>query len=301
MKRFVSLMIAVLIAASFASCQKQDVEIIEDGNVVSGLVFSSEKPAFDDMTKTEWTGETIRWSAGDYIRVAYTCDGIWQNKDGSATADEAEGSKTAKIYSSDKLAEAVESAQFSVPGNFTNNAEGEYVFYGVYPSAAVSSADMKYAPSVTVEVPSEQTPLANSFDSKADLMASKSAAYDAMPKVDEPVSLQWSRLVAHGYITLKGLPVDGEEELSTITLTADSEADMVGSHYLYLDTYNVVKPSGNTAANTLTINADYLTLDNNGNVTFWACFLPCTWTALTVQVETDKATYTREIATCNLG
>ena len=121
-----------------------------------------------------------------------------------------------------------------------------------------------------------------------------------MPKVDEPVSLQWSRLVAHGYITLKGLPVDGEEELSTITLTADSEADMVGSHYLYLDTYNVVKPSGNTAANTLTINADYLTLDNNGNVTFWACFLPCTWTALTVQVETDKATYTREIATCNL-
>ena len=52
-------MIAASIAASFASCQKQDVEIIEDGNVVSGLVFSSEKPAFDDMTKTEWTGETI--------------------------------------------------------------------------------------------------------------------------------------------------------------------------------------------------------------------------------------------------
>lgn len=300
MKRFVSFMIAASIAALFASCQKQDVEIIEDENVVSGLVFSSEKPAFDDMTKTEWTGETIRWSAGDYIRVAYTCNDIWQNKDGSATADEVNGAKTAKIYASDKLAEAAESAQFYVPVNFTNDDEGEYVFYGVYPSAAVSLADMIYAPSVTVEVPSEQTPLANSFDSKADLMASKSAAYDAMPKVDEPVSLQWSRLVAHGYITLKGLPVDGEEELSTITLTADSEADMVGSHYLYLDTYNVVKPSGNTAANTLTINADYLTLDNNGNVTFWACFLPCTWTALTVQVETDKATYTREIATCNL-
>lgn len=286
-------MIAVLIAASFASCQKQDVEIIEDGNVVSGLVFSSEKPAFDDMTKTEWTGETIRWSAGDYIRVAYTCDGIWQNKDGSATADEAEGSKTAKIYSSDKLAEAVESAQFSVPGNFTNNAEGEYVFYGVYPSAAVSSADMKYAPSVTVEVPSEQTPLADSFDALADLMVSKSDVYSGIP--DYPVSLAWERQVAHGYFTLKGLPVAGMESISTITLTADAQADMVGTHYLYLDTYNVVKPNSNVSPNVLTVNGKNLTIDASGNVAFWTCFLPCTWTSITVQVETDKATYTREI------
>lgn len=286
-------MIAVLIAASFASCQKQDVEIIEDGNVVSGLVFSSEKPAFDDMTKTEWTGETIRWSAGDYIRVAYTCDGIWQNKDGSATADEAEGSKTAKIYSSDKLAEAVESAQFSVPGNFTNNAEGEYVFYGVYPSAAVSSADMKYAPSVTVEVPSEQTPLPDSFDALADLMVSKSDVYSGIP--DYPVSLAWERQVAHGYFTLKGLPVAGMESISTITLMADAQADMVGTHYLYLNTYNVEKPNSNVLPNVLTINGKNLTIDASGNVTFWTCFLPCTWTSITVQVETDKATYTREI------
>lgn len=286
-------MIAASIAASFASCQKQDVEIIEDGNVVSGLVFSSEKPAFDDMTKTEWTGETIRWSAGDYIRVAYTCDGIWQNKDGSATADEAEGSKTAKIYSSDKLAEAVESAQFSVPGNFTNNAEGEYVFYGVYPSAAVSSADMKYAPSVTVEVPSEQTPLADSFDALADLMVSKSDVYSGIP--DYPVSLAWERQVAHGYFTLKGLPVAGMESISTITLTADAQADMVGTHYLYLNTYNVEKPNSNVLPNVLTINGKNLTIDASGNVTFWTCFLPCTWTSITVQVETDKATYTREI------
>ena len=293
MKRFVSLMIAVLIAASFASCQKQDVEIIEDGNVVSGLVFSSEKPAFDDMTKTEWTGETIRWSAGDYIRVAYTCNDIWQNKDGSATDDEAEGSKTAKIYSSDKLAEAVESAQFSVPGNFTNDDEGEYVFYGVYPSAAVSSADMKYAPSVTVEVPSEQTPLADSFDALADLMVSKSGVYSGIP--DYPVSLAWERQVAHGYFTLKGLPVAGMESISTITLTADAQADMVGTHYLYLNTYNVVKPNSNVSPNVLTVNGKNLTIDASGNVTFWTCFLPCTWTSITVQVETDKATYTREI------
>ena len=205
------------------------------------------------------------------------------------------GAKTAKIYASDKLAEAAESAQFSVKGKFTNDDEGEYVFYGVYPSAAVSSADMKYAPSVTVEVPSEQTPLADSFDALADLMVSKSDVYSGIPQ-DDPVSLAWARQVAHGYFTLKGLPVEGKESISTITLTADAQADMVGTHYLYLDTYNVVKPNSNVSPNVLTVNGKNLTIDDaSGNVTFWTCFLPCTWTSITVLVETDKATYTREI------
>ena len=289
-------MIAASIAASFASCQKQDVEIIEDENVVSGLVFSSEKPAFVDETKTEWTGETIQWSAKDRIRVAYTCDGVWQNADGTAKANEENGSKTAKIYASTELGEATDVAEFSVPTNyFTEFAKGkEYVFFGVYPSTAISSTSMESAPSVTVTIPAEQTPLLNSFDSKADLMAAKSTAYSELPQ-GVSIPLMWSRLVAHGHFTLKGLKVDGQESISTITLTANSDADMVGTHYLYLDTYNVEKPNSNVSPNVLTVNGKNLTIDASGNVTFWTCFLPCTWTSITVRVETDKATYTREI------
>lgn len=260
---------------------------------VSGLTFTSEKPAFDDDTKTEWTGETIQWSKGDAIRVAYTCDGVWQNADGTAKADEANGQKSAKIYASSAHDAASAVAQFNVPGSFKGTAEGNYEFYGVYPSTAVGSTEIKYAPSVTVNIPAAQTPLAESFDSKADLMAAKSAtAYEGMPT--DPISLEWTRIVAHGNITLKGLKSEEGEVISTITLTANAEADMVGSHYLYLDTYNVTKPSGNNAPNVLTLDASNLTL-NDGNVEFWACFLPCTWTSLTVVVETDKATYTREI------
>ena len=293
MKRFISAMMLFAAAAmAFVSCQKQEMEGAEMLQV-SGLTFTSEKPAFDDDTKTEWTGETIQWSKGDAIRVAYTCDGVWQNADGTAKADEANGQKSAKIYASSAHDAASAVAQFNVPGSFKGTAEGNYEFYGVYPSTAVGSTEIKYAPSVTVNIPAAQTPLAESFDSKADLMAAKSAtAYEGMPT--DPISLEWTRIVAHGNITLKGLKSEEGEVISTITLTANAEADMVGSHYLYLDTYNVTKPSGNNAPNVLTLDASNLTL-NDGNVEFWACFLPCTWTSLTVVVETDKATYTREI------
>lgn len=293
-------MIIAAAAMSFTSCQKQEVkdsEMIQ----VSGLTFTSEKPSFDDETKTEWTGETIQWSKGDKIRIAYTCDGVWQNEDGTATNDETSGSKTAKMYASTQLTEASATAQFSVPGNFKGTAEGEYVFYGVYPSVAcVTGSDFKYAPSVTVSIPAEQTPLVSTFDPKADLMAAKSPqTYTGIPKDPISISLLWTRIVAHGHLTLKGLKTVGEEKISTITLTADGEADMVGQHYLYLDTYNVVKANGNNTANVLTINADNLSVDG-GNVTFWACFLPCVVKSLTVEVETDMATYTRIIETCSL-
>lgn len=290
-------MIIAAAAMSFTSCQKQEVkdsEMIQ----VSGLTFTSEKPSFDDETKTEWTGETIQWSKGDKIRIAYTCNGIWQNAEGTAEKDEVSGEKTAKIYASSALEAAAEIAKFIVPEYFQSTTEGIYEFYGLYPSTVCSSTNMKYAPSVTVEIPAEQTPSTESFDAKADLMAAKSPqAYTGIP--DEPISLLWTRIVAHGHLTLKELQTVGEEKISTITLTADGEADMVGQHYLYLDTYNVVKANGNNTANVLTINADNLSIDE-GNVTFWACFLPCVVKSLKVEVETDMATYTRIIETCSL-
>jgi len=296
MKRINSIvMLVAAVAMAFISCQKQEMagpDLIQ----VSSLTFSSEKPSFNDEAKTEWTGETIQWSDGDKIRVAYTAGGVWQNKDGDASADEENGSKSAKIYASEG-AEAGETASFSVPKSFEAIPTGvDLEFYGVYPSTA-SGADMPYAPSVTVTIPAQQKPLANSFDSKADLMAARSVSTYILSEenpLPEAIPLMWTRLVAHGYFTLKNLAVVGEENIKSIVLTANDEADMVGQHYLYLDTYNVVKPSGNTAPNKLTIDASNLAIAD-GSVSFWACFLPCTWTSVTVQVETDKATYTREI------
>ena len=295
MKKIIStLMIIAAAAISFSSCQKQEMIAPEASQEVT-LTFSSEKPAFADETKTEWTGTTIQWSNDDKIRVAYTAGDVWQNAAGNAKADEVNGSKTAKIYASNSV-EAGEIASFSVPGNFTIPTGVDLEFYGVYPSTA-SGVDMPYAPSVTVTIPAEQKPLEGSFDSKADLMAARSVSTYILSEenpLPEAIPLMWTRLVAHGHFTINNLAVAGEEDIKSIVLTANDEADMVGQHYLYLDTYNVEKPSGNSAPNKLTIDATNLTIAN-GSVSFWACFLPCTWTSVAVQVETDKATYTREI------
>ena len=299
-KIFSRVMLVAAAAMTFFACQKPEV-IVPEFEEVNGLAFSSDKPSFDDETKTQWTGESIQWSAGDKIRVAYTCDGVWQNADGTSESSEESGSKTAKIYESKAITEAGSTAFFSVPGYFKGTAEGVYEFYGIYPSSLVSDPDIKYAPSVTITIPTTQTPTASSFDSAADVMASKSQSYVGIPKVGEnnenngPISLKWERLVAHGHFTIKNLAVEGEEDIQTITLTANAGADMVGTHYLYLDTYNVVKPNSNAAPNSITIDARNLSIDSEGNVTFWACFLPCTWTSIDVKAETDKASYTRKI------
>lgn len=294
--------IKLFIAGAFAlmpivACQKEEVAFTS----TDGLSFTSTKPILEDETKTAWNGTSIQWSKGDAIRVAYTCDGVWQNADGTATADETSGSKTAKMYQSTSLSADAETAQFSVPGDFKGTVEGSYVFYGAYPaSACTDGSNFKYAPSLTVTIPETQTPAVDSFDSAADFMLGTSAnTYTGIPT--EAVSMSWDRMVAHAQLTFKTLKgFTAGETISKVELTADSEADLVGKHYIYLDTKKVTKPDG-TVTNALTINGTNISVDETGTFVAWASFLPCTVKSLTVVVTTNKATYTREIASCELA
>ena len=283
-------MLVAAAAMAFFACQKPEA-IAPEEVTVDGLNFSAEKPEFADASKTEWTGETIQWSEGDKIRVAYTCDGVWQDANGNP-----EQGKYGKLYASEALSETADVAKFVVPGTFKGSEQGDYKFYGIYPSTLTSSTDLSSAPSVSIDIPSEQTPAADSFDAKADVMVAQSDIYNGMPKNGEEngsISLKWNRLVAHGHITLKSLPVDGQEVVQSIVLTADADADMVGKHKVNFNTQEVEK-DGSNATNSIAINGTNLTINANGNVTFWACFLPCTWNSISVSVETDKATYTLE-------
>ena len=290
--------LSAIAVIAMVSCQKN--EFVPEYTTSKGLSFSSVKPVLEDETKTAWNGKSIQWSKGDAIRVAYTCDDVWQNADGSATAGEKNGSKTAKMYQSTSLSADAETAQFSVPGDFKGTAEGSYMFYGAYPaSACTDGSNFKYAPSLTVTIPATQTPAADSFDSAADFMLGTSVnTYTGIPT--EAVSMSWDRMVAHAQLTFKTLNgFTAGETISKVELTADSEADMVGTHFIHLDTKNVTKPKS-TVANALTINGTNISVDETGTFVAWASFLPCTVKSLTVVVTTDKATYTREIASCEL-
>lgn len=284
MKKIYSMMLVAAAAMAFVSCQKQENFAPEVSTEEVVLTFASEKPAFDDETKTEWTGETIQWSAGDKISVAYTVAGTWQNANGNASGN-------AKIYQSNPISEAASVANFSVPTSFTGGTEGTHVFYAVYP--ALGDNNFPSAPVANISISPNQNPKANSFDSSADVMVGVSGEYDVRPNTNETISLMWDRLVAHAVITLKNINgLTAEESLKYITLTAQADANLVGQQEVDLIEKTVVKD--NEAANILKLSADKLSVAD-GTVTFWACVLPETITSLTVEVETDKATYTREI------
>jgi hypothetical protein len=224
-KNFSKVMLVAAAAMAFFACQKQE-EFQPEFEEVNGLAFTSEKPSFDDETKTYWTGETIHWSKDDNIRVAYTCDGVWQDANGNP-----EQGKYGKLYASEALSETVDVATFVVPGTFKGSEQGDYKFYGIYPSTLTSSTDLSSAPSVSIDIQSVQTPAVNSFDAIADVMVAQSDIYKGIPRTNDEkngsISLKWNRLVAHGHITLKSLPVDGQEVVKSIVLTADTDADMV--------------------------------------------------------------------------
>lgn len=284
MKKINSIMMLIAAAAiAFTSCQKQETFEPESAQEVT-LAFASEKPAFADETKTEWNGETILWSEGDKISIAYTVNGTWQNASGDASGD-------ARLYKSEALEAAAETAQFNVSTDFKGTTEGTYVFYGVYP--APSSTSFADAPVATLTVPSIQTPGATSFDGSADLMTGVSVGeFTSIPT--ETISMKWTRLVAHANITLKALNgVTAGETVSSIKLTAQEGANLVGSQKVNILTNEVT--CNNDEANIVDLMGGNLSISAEGNIEFWACFLPTTLTSLKVEVETNKASYTREI------
>ncbi len=292
MKKVYSFFLAAIALVAFSSCEQQD-QVID--NPVDGfngtIVFSSAKPEIkdDNATKTAWTGSSVQWTKGDKIRVGFTLDGEWQS---GRTSD-----STPKFYASEELKEDADIASFSVPidtnrfwKSVLNNLTGEMVFYGVYPSSACNSSQSN-APDISVTVPAAQKPSAATFDASADIMVGQTEALTAVPT--DPVLMNWTRVVALADITLKNLAIPEGENPLRLTLTAQEGADLVGSHTLNVEDKVVADPDGQT--NEIVLNVSELSISSDNTLEVWAGLLPATITSLTVVLETDAATYTREI------
>lgn len=292
-KIFIPFVIAAT-TLSFAACQKEASSPAIEDELVS-LNFTSANPT--TKTVADAVNKTILWEKGDKISIAYTVNDKWQNATGDATAD-----NPARIYVSTGLDTGGETAVFNISGKFNATATGAHQFYSVYPSSCVKSTDIKYAPSVTMTIPGVQTPAENSFDAAADLMIGKATkTYNSLieAKADE-ITLLWQRIVSHADITLKDLQGLTENEvITTIVLTADTDAKLVGERDVNIQNGDISVPTTIANANILTINGTNLKVNNN-NVEFWAAVMPATVKSLNIVVETNKATYTRNIESCNI-
>ena len=256
---------AAAVLALLAGCQKSAEA------PVKSLTFTSETPA----TRTGWTGKTIEWTAGDAISMAYSVSGTWVGPN---------------LYPSTPLAEGGPTAQFTVPGDFPQDLVGAHHFYAVHP--AVAETDFSDAPDVFTAVPEIQTPTATSFDPKADLLAGDSVEdYRNLP--DYPVPLKWTRLTAHADITLKNLSVAPGENVQSIVLQAQNEAELTGEVIIDLANPEEYATAG---VPRVTVLADNLAFDAAGNLEFWVSVFPVDLTELTVTVTTDQATYRKVFA-----
>lgn len=294
-KIFIPFVIAAT-TLSFAACQKEVSSPAIEDELVS-LNFTSANPT--TKTVADAVNKTILWEKGDKISIAYTVADKWQNASGDATTN-----NPAKIYVSNGLAAGGETAVFNISGDFNSTATGIHQFYSVYPSSCVKSNNnnIKYAPSVTMTIPDVQTPAENSFDAAADLMIGKATkTYNSLSDARaDAIPLLWQRIVSHADITLKGLQGLTENEvITTIVLTADAEAKLVGDRYVDIQNGDISVPTKITDANILTINGTNLKVNNN-NVEFWAAIMPSTVKSLNIVVETNKATYARNIESCNI-
>ena len=297
MKILASLAVA---ATALMACNKEveiQASVLEQEDVT--LSFVSEKPALidDAETRTVYNTESgvIDWVEGDKIKVAIKVNNTWMGDNG--IPDEG---KYAKLYTSTGLTSGGSTGVFKVPTTFTSTPAGNHYFYGLYPASLVSDNDAKSIPQVKIIIPESQKPLANSFDSKADVMFAVSEEYSEIP-TDRSINLDWTRIVAHADITLKKLPVLAEgETVQTIEFVAQEGADLAGSHLIDITDGTIALYEGATPVNAITILAENLSVNTENNtLEFWMSTLPFTANSIKIILSTNKKVYTKEYTNIN--
>ena len=306
------LMLAVIVAATFVGCTNTENTLDDTPTPSAGiyrqLTFTVAQQS--DESRTHHNGETILWSDGDRIRISYTKNGVWQNADGRAAGDAA----TAKLYASTEQNGDSMYSIFRITQYFSDTGEGEHVFYGIHPSQITKGNKPDFSDSengiVPILLPQIQNPSATSFDSSADLLASRSAnTYDSFPTYEEHISMIWTRLVTHGMITLKNLTDAGMtegEKIHYVEFAADENVALTGDFALDIAGQTLAPTNArNKVRMSFVDNAEYNTLfdaDADGvadDFVVWFATAPFATSDITVTVCTNKATYTRTFVGAN--
>ena len=305
-------MLAVVAAAAFIGCTNTEKTLDDTPTPSAGiyrqLTFTVAQPS--DESRTHHNGETILWSDGDRIRISYTKNGVWQNAEGRAAGEAA----TAKLYASTEQNGDSMYSIFRITQYFSDTGEGEHIFYGIHPSQITKGNKPDFSDSengiVPILLPQIQNPSATSFDSSADLLASRSAnTYDSFPTYEEHISMIWTRLVTHGMLTLKNLTEAGMtegEEIHYVEFAADEDVALTGDFALDIAGQTLAPTNArNKVRLSFADNAEYNTLfdaDADGvadDFVVWFATAPFTTSDITVTVCTNKATYTRTFVGAN--
>lgn len=261
MKKIYIIMMAA--AAMLAGCAKEAAYNAEETSVLTVEVA-------DNATKTYTEGGKIYWNGtGEQLNIIYF-------------ADESTTRRQSATHTDYKVVD--NKATFTADFTPTDGAV-KYTFGAFYPYSYKSITS-----SINLAVPQEQTPTAESYDPKADIMVT------AQPTVVEglpsKVQFQLARMVAIGEMTLKGIP-EGELINKVIISSPAKPAGSVEFKVHEANTLENAKWYNNYED--ITLNMENRAATGNDVVWFIAVPTDLSGSSLTVKVSTDKNDYIKEI------
>lgn len=271
MKKIVSILFASAVAAlALVSCQKEtatsDVSNIKTVHFNANSIET--KTAFGTLSGT--TYPTL-WTANDEFVSIFLNFAAPVN----ATVDPAADFKTASFSAA-----------------IDDDESGNYTFYAVSPSSAYLNGSISSSyKSLTVVIPTEQTPLAGSVDEAAQILVAKSAKVTEFPST---VDLTFKHFTAYGKFSLSNLALTSGETVSTISLTAEDA--WANRWYYYLeDSSDPLYPAGSNKSHSASEKTIILHTNSVSDVWFACAPVDLGDKTIKVVVTTNKGTYTKTV------
>lgn len=214
MKKIVNFLFATAVAAlAMVSCQKKELAVdVNENEVVESPIhfYATEiatKTVFGDFATDQYP---TLWTNSKNIKISY-------NKKSSVEA-------TVTPQSGGTKAVFTPASSFSADGS-------SHIFYAMSPATAQGANISSSYYSWRFIIPASQTPLTNSVDEDAQIIYAK---YDAGDTFPTSVPFAFSHVTAYGKLSFSNLALDGDEDITSITLTASK--DWVGQYFYYVAT-----------------------------------------------------------------
>ena len=249
-------------------CTKEDTQNIAAESKTTIKVTAE----LDEMTRTYVDGQKIKWSeTGEQLNIIYYADDDSSNRRQTATHTD---------YTIDAEGRIEFSADFS-----TTDGATSYTLGAFYPYA------YKYTTSsINLTVPQTQTPTADSYDPKTDILVSKEPV--VVEGTPNKVKFTFARMVAFAKMTLKG--IGAGETIQKVTFYSSAKpAGAVDFKVHEAATVENAKWYNNWEDITITRENWVAT----GEDVVWMTTVPTdlSGTDFTVTVVTDQYTYTKSV------
>ena len=266
-KILISLFVIVSTVVTISSCVKDDATATVSRTIEFFANAIDTKTSFDTpVSENGVTTYPTLWTVGDKVDVFcnYT------------------NNKTCDLIVSDDCRIASFRSTIDITEATT------YKFYSVCPASAASYPNTNYT-SITVEIPTSQSPTLSSVDPNAQVLAAVSQSFETVPS---SVSFLYEHITAYGRMSLTNLPADAN--VSSVKLQFSKK--VVGKWYYYPDHYSVKDEVAITWKENDSESA--ITLNTSSTQDIWFACVPADFTeggSMMITVSTDKGAFVRDV------